>query len=422
MIMKRLLFITLLLLGSELVTPQTQLTLEDCYEKARINYPLIKQKDYIAKTKNYSVSNIWNGYFPQITLLAQATYQSDVTEVPMPLPGIVIQRLSKDQYKVAIDVTQTIYDGGIMGSQAGIQESVNEIDDQKIEIELLKIKERVNQIYLGILLIEAQLIQIEFVKDDLNASISKLDAAHANGTATKSDVDVLRAELLKTEQRKIELNSSRISYINMLGLLINESLNESTIFSTPSQINYLSSEEIMRPELKLYSAQKNLIENQDGITVSKIVPKANLFFQGGYGKPGLNMFINDFDWYYITGIRFSWSLSNLYSYGNENEINQLNLQSIDAQTETFLLNTKITTNQQLQEIDKLNKLIEADKSIIDLRISVKESAKAKLENGVITSNDYVRDLNAEDNAKQNLEIHKIQLLLAQYNYKITTGN
>ena len=419
--MKRLLFITLLLISQEFIIPQTQLTLEECYEKARMNYPLIKQKDYIEKTKDYSVSNIWNGYFPQITLLAQASYQSDVTEVPMPLPGIVIQRLSKDQYKLAVDVTQTIYDGGIMSSQSGIQESVNEIDDQKIEIELLKIKERVNQIYLGILLIEAQLNQIELVINDLNAIISKLDAAYANGTATKSDVDVLRAELLRTEQRKIELNSSRISYINMLGLLINESLNESTIFSTPPPISFLV-EEITRPELKLYSAQKNLIENQDGITVSKIVPKANLFFQGGYGKPALNMFINDFDWYYITGIRFSWSLSNLYSYGNESEINQLNLQSIDAQTETFLLNTKITTHQQLQEIDKLKKLIEVDKSIIDLRASVKESAKAKLENGVITSNDYVRDLNAEDTAKQNLEIHKIQLLLAQYNYKITTGN
>jgi outer membrane protein TolC len=419
--MKRLLFITLLLINQDFIIPQTQLTLEDCYEKARINYPLIKQKDYIEKTKDYSVSNIWNGYFPQITLLAQATYQSDVTEVPMPLPGVVIERLSKDQYKVAVDVTQTIYDGGVISSQAGLQESISEIDDQKIEIELLKIKERVNQIYLGILLIEAQLNQIDLVINDLNASISKLDAAYANGTATKSDVDVLRAELLKTEQRKIELNSSRISYINMLGLLINESLNESTIFSTPSQINFLA-EEITRPELKLYSAQKNLIENQDGITVSKIIPKANLFFQGGYGKPGLNMFVNDFDWYYITGIRFSWSLSNLYSYGNESEINQLNLQSIDAQTETFLLNTMITTNQQLQEIDKLKKLIEVDKSIIDLRTSVKESAKAKLENGVITSSDYVRDLNAEDNAKQNLEIHKVQLLLAQYNYKITTGN
>lgn len=422
MTMKKLLFISLLLIASEFISPQAQLTLEDCYEKARINYPLIKQKDYIAKTKDYSVSNVWNGYFPQITLLGQATYQSDVTEVPMPLPGIVIERLTNDQYKFAVDVTQTIYDGGVMSSQAGIQESINEIDDQKIEIELLKVKERVNQIYLGVILIEAQLNQIDLVIEDLNASISKLEAAYANGTATKPDVDVLKAELLKTEQRKIELNSSRISYINMLGLLINEKIDESTTLQTPSQINFLSADEISRPELRLYSAQKNLIENQSGITSSKIIPKANLFFQGGYSKPGLNMFKNDFAWYYITGIRLTWSLSNLYSYGNESEINELSKLNIDAQTETFLLNTKLTTNQQLQEIDKLKKLIEVDKGIIELRTSVKEAAKAKLENGVITPSDYIRELNAEDTAKQNLEIHKIQLLLAQYNYKITIGN
>ena len=420
--MKKILFIILLIVSQEIIFPQSQLTLEDCYEKARINYPLIKQKDYIEKTKDYSVSNVWNGYFPQITILGQATYQSDVTQVPMPLPGIVIQRLSKDQYKVVANVTQTIYDGGVMSSQAGIQESANEIDNQKVEIELLNLKERVNQIYLGILLIDAQLNQIELVKDDLNESISKLEAAYLNGTATKSDVDVLKAELLKSEQQKIQLNSSRISYLDMLGLLINENLNESTTLTTPSQINFLSATEIIRPELRLYSAQKNLIENQSGLTVSKIIPKASLFFQGGYGRPGLNMFVNDFAWYYITGIQFSWSLSNLYSYGNESEINQLSLQSIDAQTETFLLNTKITTNQQLQEIDKLNKLIEVDKGIIELRTSVKLAAKSQLENGVITSNDYIRELNAEDTAKQNLEIHKIQLLLAQYNYKITTGN
>ncbi len=365
--MKRSLFITLLFISQEYIIPQTQLTLKDCYEKARINYPLIKQKDYIEKSKEYSVSNVWNGYFPQITILGQTTYQSDVTEVPAPLPGIVVQRLPLDQYQFVADVTQTIYDGGIMSSQARIEESVTEIDNQQIEIELLRVKERVNQIYLSVLLLNAQLTQLEYVKDDLNASISKLDAAYLNGTATKSDVDVLRAELLKTEQRKIELNSSRITYLNMLALLINEKLDDSTILLTPSKINFLSTGEIIRPELKLFSAQKNLIENQDGLTDSKIIPKANLFFHGGYGRPGLNMFVNDFDWYYITGIRLSWSLSNLYSYGNESEINQLNLQSIDAQTETFLLNTKITTNQQLQEIDKLNKMIEVDKNIIELK-------------------------------------------------------
>lgn len=420
--MKRLLFMILLLLSPEIITPQTQLTLEDCYEKARINYPLIKQKDYIAKTKDYNVSNVWNGYLPQITISGQATYQSAVTSLPITIPGMSIDNLTKDQYKVVADVTQTIYDGGVMSSQSGLQSSLADIDDQKLEVELIKVKERVNQIYFGILLLDAQLTQTSFVKNDLNASLSKLIAALKNGTAMKSDVDIIKAELLKTDQKEIELTSSRKAYLDMFGLLINQQLNESTNLVQPISNKVTSEAEINRPELKLFSSQQNLIESQDGLSISKILPKASLFFQGGYGKPTLNMLVNEFDWFYIAGARLSWPLSNLYSYGNESEINEINKNIIETQKQTFLLNTNITIKQQLQELDKLKQLINVDKEIIALRTSVKESAEAKLENGVITSNDYIRELNAEDTAKQNLEIHKIQLLLAQYNYKITIGN
>ncbi len=420
--MKRLLIITLLLLGSELVTPQTQLTLEDCYEKTRVNYPLIKQKDYILKTKYYSVSNVWKGYFPQITISGQATYQSDVTALPITFPGITIDKLTKDQYKVVADISQVIYDGGIMSSQSDFQSSVAEVDDQKLEIELLKVKERVNQIYFGILLLDEQISQIDFVKSDLKASLSILNAALENGTAIKSNVDILKAELLKANQKEIELTSSRKAYVQMLGLLINQPLDESIKLEPPVLTGISSEVEINRPELKLFSSQQNMIESQDGLTISKILPKASLFFQGGYGKPSLNMLGNEFDWFYITGARLTWSLSSLYSYGNEKEINEINKNSIKAQKQTFLLNTNISIKQQLQEIDKLKKLITVDKEIVDIRISVKESAKAQLENGVITSSDFIRELNAEDTAKQNLAIHTTQLLLAQYNYKITTGN
>jgi outer membrane protein TolC len=208
----------------------------------------------------------------------------------------------------------------------------------------------------------------------------------------------------------------------MLVLLINQELYESTQLEQPIANNITIEVEINRPELKLFSSQQSMVDNQDGLTISKILPKASLFFQGGYGKPTLNMLQNEFDWFYITGARLTWSFSNLYTYGNEKEINEINNKNIEAQKETFILNTNITVKQQLQEIEKLKKLISVDKEIIDLRTSVKEAAKSQLENGVITSNDFIRELNAEDTAKQNLEIHKIQLLLAQYSYKITTGN
>lgn len=420
--MKKILAAILILTGASLVKPQSTLTLDDCYSKARENYPLIKQKEYLAQSRDYSVGNIWRGYFPQINLSGQATYQSDVTSLPIAIPGMKIESLSKDQYKAVADVSQVIYDGGIMGAQADIQKAAAEADDQKIEIELLKVKERINQIFFGILLIDEQIIQTDLIKKDLGSSIDKMSAAFANGTATKPNVDILNAELLKTEQREIEIKSARKAYLEMLGLLINQKLDEDQKFSIPAITNFSTGDSINRPELNLYASQEKIIENQKGLTTAKILPKANLFFQGGYGKPTLNMLKNNFDWFYIAGAKLTWSLSNLYTYGNECEINELNKKSVESQMQTFLLNTKISLAQQQNEIEKLNKLIKVDEEIISIRTSVKDASKAQLENGVITSNDFIRELNAEDQAKQNLAIHKIQLLLAQQNYKLTSGN
>ncbi|MFA7418495.1 MAG: TolC family protein [Melioribacteraceae bacterium] len=414
--------ILLIILSTALVFSQTKLTLEECHEKARANFPLIKQKQYIVQSKEYNVSNVWKGYFPQITISGQATYQSDVTSLPISFPGIKIESLTKDQYKAVADVTQVIYDGGIMSAQADIQKSSGDVDDQKVEIELLKVKERVNQLYFGVVLLNEQLVQSALVNDDLSSSLNKLNAALANGTAMKPNIDIILAELLKNSQREIELKASRKSFVDMLGLLINEKLDETVMLQPPSEQNAFVSEEINRPELKLYSAQKNMIENQSGLTLSKLLPKASLFFQGGYGKPTLNMLKNNFDWFYITGAKLTWSPTNFYTFGNESEIVELNKKSVAAQEEAFILNTKLTLKQQTGEIEKLNELIKVDKEIVVIRTSVKNAAKAQLENGVITSNDYIRELNAEDLAKQNLAIHKTQLMLAKQNYRVTTGN
>lgn len=420
--MKILLSTILLFLWPEFVISQPQLNLEECYEKARINYPLIKQKDYITKTRDYSVSNVWKGYLPQITISGQVTYQSDVTSLPISIPGMTIETLTQDQYKAIADVSQVVYDGGIMSANADIRRSSAEVDDHKVEIELLKVKDRISQIYFGILLLDEQLVQTKLIQMDLNASLDKLNAAFANGTATKPNVDILKAELLKTVQREIELKSTRSAFREMLGLLINQQLNEETKLEIPQFQSSVENIEINRPELKLYSSQANSIENQSGLTLAKILPKASLFFQGGYGKPTLNMLENKFDWYYIAGARLTWSPSNLYSNGSENEINELNKKSVEAQKETFLLNTNLALKQQNSEIEKLHSLIKVDKQIIEIRTSVKEASKAQLENGVITSNDFIRELNAEDNAKQNLVIHSIQLMLAKQNLQLTLGN
>lgn len=412
----------LVFLFTSLINSQTRLTIDECYSKARENYPLIKQKDYIIKSNEYSISNIWKGYFPQVTLSGQVTYQSEVTSIPILIPGIKIEPLSKDQYKAIAEVNQTIYDGGIMAARADIQKASAAVENEKVETELMKLKERVNQIYFGILLLDKQLVQTEIVEKDIIGGLEKLSAAMTNGTATHSSVDVLKAELLKTIQKKIELKSSHRSYIDMLGLLINQPLDETVLLEQPNYNFNTDVGEVNRPELKLFYSQENLMVEQRGLNLAKILPKASLFFQGGYGKPALNMLKNSFEWYYIAGARLSWPISNLYTYDYENEIIEINKKSVEAQREVFLLNTNLLLKQQLREIEKLKELIEVDKQIVEIRTSVKEVAKSQLENGIITSNDFIRELNAEDQAKQNLAIHAIQLLLAQQNYKLTLGN
>lgn len=420
--MKRILILIMMMLSADFILPQQTLTLDECFDKARNNYPLTKQKDLIEQTKNLTVSNVWHGYLPQINISAQASYQSDVTSLPITFPGLKIDKLSQDQYKVIADVTQTIYDGGLMSSQSGLQESLSKIDEHKLEVELIKLKERVNNIFFSILLVDEQLIQTDLMLSDLNSSIKKLEAAYENGFISKSELDVIKAEYLKVKQKVFELSSTRSFLLKNLGLLINEKLDETTILLIPPELNFSSQTEIQRPELNLLSAQKTLIDNQSGLSNSKIIPKASLFFQGGYGKPTLNMLKNNFDWFYIAGIRLSWSFSNLYSYSNENEISDLNKLSIETQEEAFLLNTNLTLNQQKTEFIKLQEMIKVDKEIIELRKSILNAAKAKLDNGTITSNDYLRELNAKDLAEQNEILHKIQLLQTQYNYKITSGN
>ncbi|MGZ8550179.1 MAG: TolC family protein, partial [Chitinophagaceae bacterium] len=181
------------------------LSLEDCYTLARQNFPLIKQKDLIQKTKEYSIDNISKGYLPQFLINGQATYQSDVTEIPVKLPNTTIPTLDKDQYKIYAEVNQAVFDGGVKRLQKQSVEAGGAVEQQKLEVELYKLKERINQLFFGILLANEQLVQTDLLKKDIQLGLTKINAAIANGTALKSSGDALQAELMKSNQRTIEL-------------------------------------------------------------------------------------------------------------------------------------------------------------------------------------------------------------------------
>ena len=401
--------------------PVQQLTLAQAYEMSQKNYPAIQQKDLIRQTASISIDNLQKGFLPQLTMSGQATYQSDVTSIPISLPGITVESPSKDQYKLLADISQLIYDGGMTKEQKALQQQNAVTEDQKVEVELYKLKERINQLYLGILYLDEQLKQAELVKADINTGIKRVDAQVQNGVAFKSSLNMLKAELLKTEQRTIEVKASRKGYTDALSLFIGQPLAENVQLEKPVTVVTVSTGEIARPELKLYTEQQKLIGQQEKIITAKNLPKASLFVQGGYGRPGLNMLKNAFDFYYVGGVRLNWSLGGLYTKNKEKEQVEVNKRMVEVQKETFILNTNTQLKQQESEIDKFQQLIVSDNGIISLRKTVTDAAKAQLENGVITANDFLKEINAEDQARQSLITHQVQLLQAQINYQTISG-
>ncbi|MBK5273404.1 MAG: TolC family protein, partial [Bacteroidia bacterium] len=342
------------------------------------------------------------------------------TTLDFSFPGFNYSPLSKDQYKATVDVNQVIFDGGMIRQQKVAQQLNELVEEQKIEVELYKLKDRIQQIFLSILFLDDQLQQVGLVKKDLQTGIKTVEAQVNSGVLLRSNLNVLKAELLKADQRSIELNSSRKGLLQTLGVFLNQPLDENTRLDTPAS-PILTDKNIARPELKLYNFQAQQLGQQSKLIHSKNLPKTSLFAQGGYGKPGFNFLKNGFDFYYIGGVRINWPLAALYTQKKEKELVRINQQIIDIQKETFLLNTNSQLTQQQSEIEKLNKLVESDKAIIDLRVQVKDAAKTQLENSVITTNDFLKEVNAEDQARQTLIIHEIQLLQAQINYQTTLG-
>ncbi len=418
--MKRLLII-LLLLPFTLWAQEQTLSIQHANELAQLNFPLIKQRELIKQTTGYSIDNLSKGYLPQVSLSGQATYQSEVTQVKVPIPGVVIDPPNKDQYKILADVNQLIYDGGVIRQQKNLQQLNGEVEEQKVEVELYKLKDRINQLFLGVLFLDEQLKQVDLVKSDLNNGIKRVEAQVNNGVAFRSSLNVLKAELLKADQRFIELRASRKGFIDVLALFINQSLPETTRLERPAAAGSVIASDIQRPELKLFSTQEKLLGGQFKLIDSRNKPRASLFWQGGYGRPGLNLLKNEFDFFYTTGLRVNWNFGGLYTQKREKKILELSQKTIDVQKEVFLLNTNTQLKQQRSEIDKLQQLIATDKEIIDLRVKVKDAAKAQLENGVITANDYLREVNAEDQSRQALITHEVQLIQAQINFQTISG-
>lgn len=416
--MEKIKYIFLFFIG--LINAQETITIEQCYQWSRENYPLIKKQELIKKAEQFTTENALKGWLPQVNITAQATYQNDVTQFPVKLPNVNVEPLSKDQYKVYADVSQTIYDGGNIRNQKNLAKIQSEVQTIQTEVELDKLKERINQLYFGILQTNKQWTQLQFTKLDIKEGIKKAEAQLKNGVIFRSNLDVLKAELVKIEQKEIELHAIKQNFVQMLSYFIKKNIDKNTQLETPEKI--LLTKNNNRSELKLFDAQKQLLETQRKIINTKNTPKLGAFFQGGYGKPGFNMLKNEFDIFYIGGIRLNIPISGFYTQKNDLALLENHSQDIEIQRENFLFNQNFIEIQQRNDLEKIQKLIDKDNELIELRKNIKTASLAQLENGVINTNDYLREVTAEEQAILTKITHEIQYLLTQYNLKAQLNN
>lgn len=421
---KTFLFLMLLPITSMAQT----VTLDECQRLAQENYPLIRQYDLIRQTTDYSVSNIAKGWLPQISAMAQATYQSDVMALPDPLTNVLSQQgfdmkgLRKDQYRVGIDLNQTIYDGGTISGQKNVARLEGEVQTAQTATDLYAVRQRINELYFGILLLDEKIALNKDLLTLLQSNLDKLTSMLNHGIAMKSDVNMLKAEKLKTEQQAVELSSSRKSLTDMLSVFIGKKI---TSLEQPQDIT-ISSQGNNRPELHLFNSQIELANAQESLLNTRLLPKLSLFAQGFYGYPGYNQFeaMMNREWKLsgMAGVRLSWNIGALYTRKNDKAQLTARRSLIETARETFLFNNHLMEIQQSDGIEKYRKMITSDNEIVELRKEVRKSAESKLDHGIIDTDNLLQEITRENQSRIDLSTHTIQMLKESYDLKYTTNS
>ena len=402
-------------------------TLEECQQAAEKNYPLIKQYGLIAKTTQLTVKNIQKGWLPQVTASAQATYQSAVTAWPESMQsmyqqmGLNMKGLSKDQYKIGIDLQQTIYDGGAISSQRNLAQQEGKVQEAQTETNLYQVRRRVNEMYFSLLLLNEQIQLNEDVKALLQSSEKKLSAMVKGGTAATSDLDNVRAERLSVEQQNENLKQQKQMLQRMLSVFCGLEVNNT---QKPAPVQIASSVN-NRPEMRLYNSQLELTEAKEKALDTQLRPKLGLFAQGFYGYPGLNMFEDMMNrkWSLngIVGIKLSWNVSAFYTHKNDKARLSAQREMIENAREVFLFNNKLEEIQQNENINRYQTMMKSDDEIIVLRTNVRKAAESKLAHGIIDVISLLREINNENAAKTQQTIHEIDMLKEMYNLKYTNN-
>ena len=404
-----------------------QVTLDECRRLAREHYPEIRQYDLVHRTEEYTLSNARRAWLPQLSFAAQATWQTEVPSFPNALAGMLAQQgidmpgMNKDQYKAALELNQTLWDGGKSEADKRIARAEAAEQARSADVDLYALQGRVDNLFFGILLLDERIAQTRLTLDLLRSNLEKVRALQRNGVAMQSDADAVEAELLTVNQQLTQVTASRDSYRRMLEIFTGRPLDGERL-ERPDASEPRSMES-SRPELALFDATADKLTAQERLVKAATRPRFGLFAQGYYGYPGMDYFQSmmspDWSWNAMAGVKMSWNFGAYYTRKNSLAKLRTAKEQVEMQREIFLFNTRLQTAEESGDIARLRKALADDDRIVALRRSVREAAESKLRNGVIDTDDLLRKITDEAAAATARSAREIELLKTIYELKHT---
>lgn len=420
-------FVLITLLALSTAAAAQTLTLEECRILARDNYPAVAEYELIDRLAEYDISNAKRQWLPHVSVELQAGYQSDVTAFPETLNrlfsqiGVKFDGLPKDQYKAAVQVDQIIWDGGAIRAGVDAAQAEAKAARSQWEATMHALRERVDQLFFGTLLLQENLRGIDMLLDDLERTRAMLLASAECGAAGQDDLDLIDVEILTVYQQRADLDATRRGYLHMLGIMTGTEIENSTMLVKPETATVSARTAEARPEVAMLDARTAALDARRRSVRASLMPRIGAFAQGAYANTGLNLFEdmqhNAWRPYFIAGIRLQWDIGSFYT--RRNRLSQISADAgrLSVQRETFLYNTALQSEQERLAIEKMEEAMRYDEEIIVLRRSIRERTEARLRNGDASVNDLLRDLNAEDRARQNRTVHEVEWLKNIYELK-----
>lgn len=400
-----------------------QTTLDECIGLAYDNYPQIKEMSLIEMTRGIDLKTAAYAWLPHLNVSGKATWQSEVVEMPIEIPGMDI-RIPHDQYGLTAEFTQQIWDGGTSHSRRELAEAGAEVKKTQLETNLWAIRSRIQNIYLGIILIDKQMRLNDLLRENLERNSEEVGSLINGGVALPTDLDQVSVNILSCLQQRASLEADRRSYVKLLGLMTGRDMTGVELAIPQEALDFQDDgvrDFATRPEMSLYSAQLKQNDVQLRQLNTLISPKLNLSLQGGYGRPGMNMLSGDFSAYFVAGLKLQWDIGALYTRGMDKRKLKADAQKIDLTRETFLLNSSVEAEQKNNAIEKARDVLDRDSEIIALRQRIREAGENQYREGTIKMNDYLSMLDEEYKAKANESMHEVQLMMAVYDMKNTLG-